>query len=97
MTGLQSEVRFTSASGASAYGDLVDEHDLTVVEVDGYLTHSQRDRFRADRRRDRWLSAAHGYLTVRVDAAETVDDLDALSDELATLVRGRRALRAATG
>lgn len=96
VTGLQSEVRFTSASGASAYGDLVDEHGLTVVEVDGYLTHTERDRFRADRRRDRWLSSEHGYLTVRVDAAETTDDLGGLADELAALLTARRALRAAT-
>lgn len=95
--GLQTEVRFTSASGASAYGDLVDEHGLTVVEVDGYLTHTERHRFRADRRRDRWLSAEHGYLTVRVDAAETVDDLDGLAEELAALLLGRRVRRAATG
>lgn len=91
VTGLEAELHFTSAAGASAYGDLVDEQGRTVVEVDGYLTHVQRARFRADRRRDRWLVAQHDYLTLRVDAAETLDDLPAVARELAEVIRRRRA------
>lgn len=88
---LAPEAHFTSRGGASAYGDLVDEIGLTVVEVDGYLSHIERQRFRADRRRDRWLHRQYGILTLRVDAAETVDDLDALADELAEVILDRRA------
>lgn len=92
--GLRSEVRFVSAAGASAYADLLDEASATVVEVDGFLSHTDRARFRSDRRRDRWLHAEHGMLTVRVDAGETLDDLPAVADELAALVLARRAQRA---
>lgn len=95
--GLLSEVRFSSASGATAYGDLVDEASCTVVEVDGYLSHVERARFRADRRRDRWMHAEHGIFTVRVDAAETRDDLDGVADEVAALLRDRRARVARAG
>ncbi len=94
--GLEPEVHFTSRRGTSAYGDLVDELGLTVIEVDGYLSHIERERFRADRRRDRWLHREHGLLTVRVDAAETTDDLEALADELAELVQHRRSVAART-
>lgn len=97
VTGLLTEVRFTSASGATAYGDLVDEASHTVVEIDGYLSHIERSRFRADRRRDRWMHSEHGLLTVRVDAAETRDDLDGVADELAALLLDRRARAARAG
>lgn len=90
--GLEPELHFVSAEGASAYGDLVDEQGRTLVEVDGYLSHTERVRFRADRRRDRWLHRQHAMVTVRVDAAETTDDLDALADEFADLILYRRAL-----
>jgi very-short-patch-repair endonuclease len=91
--GLRSEVRFVSAAGASAYADLLDEASATVVEVDGFLSHTDRARFRSDRRRDRWLHAEHGMLTVRIDAGETLDDLAAVADEVAALVLARRAQR----
>lgn len=93
--GLECELHFRSASGASAYGDLVDERSRTVVEVDGYLSHVVRARFRADRRRDRWMVAQHDYLTLRVDAAETVDELEAVADELAGIIGRRREQLAA--
>lgn len=96
ISGLKCELHFTSAAGGSAYGDLVDEQGRTVVEVDGYLTHVQRARFRADRRRDRWLVAQHDHLTLRVDAAETVDDLAAVAGELAEVIRRRRAQAASS-
>lgn len=94
VSGLRTEVRFESAQGASAYVDLLDEHSQTAVEVDGYLTHIERDRFRADRRRDRWMHTEHGILTVRVDVAETLAGapLEAVADELAALVLERRAM-----
>lgn len=93
--GLEPELHFRSSAGTSAYGDLVDERSRTVVEVDGYLTHVERKRFRADRKRDRWLVAQHGYLTLRVDATETVDELDAVAAELADILRRRREQLAA--
>jgi very-short-patch-repair endonuclease len=91
INGLRTEVRFTNSAGASAYVDLLDEQSRTAVEVDGFLSHTERQRFRADRRRDRWLVAEHDLLTVRVDAAETMDDLPRVADELAALVLVRRA------
>lgn len=95
--GLQTELHFRNAAGSSAYGDLVDVRGRTVVEVDGYLSHIERARFRADRRRDRWLVAQHGYVTLRVDAAETVDDLDAVAAELAEVILRRRSGTAVAG
>lgn len=88
--GLRTEVRFSSDAGASAYVDLLDEAGATAVEVDGFLSHTERARFRADRRRDRWMLQEHQVLTVRVDAAETVDDLERVADELAALILARR-------
>ena len=84
--GLQTEVRFVSSTGASCYGDLWCPAARTLIEVDGFLTHAVRDRFRADRRRDRWMVADHGVRTLRVDAAEVWQSVDAVADELAPLL-----------
>jgi hypothetical protein len=86
VTGLRAEVRFVSATGASCYGDLLHEASATLVEVDGFLTHTLRQRFRADRRRDRWMRRDHAVTTVRVDAAEVWEDVEALADELVLLL-----------
>jgi hypothetical protein len=86
VTGLRTEVRFTSAAGASCYGDLLHEPTMTLVEVDGFLSHAVRERFRADRRRDRWMRRDHAVTTIRVDAAEVWEDVDALADELLPLL-----------
>jgi hypothetical protein len=87
--GLSCEVRFESESGASCYGDLWCPAAQAVVEVDGFLSHAVRDRFRADRRRDRWMLRDRGTTTLRVDAAEVFDDLPALADELAGILLAR--------
>jgi hypothetical protein len=84
---LESEVRFVGAGGGSAYADLFDVETATAFEVDGFVTHSARAQFRIDRRRDRWLRREHGVLTVRVDVAEIREDVDALADELLSLLR----------
>lgn len=86
VTGLRSEVHFVSAAGASCYADLLHQVSRTVLEVDGFLPHTQRDRFRADRRRDRWLRAEHGLTTLRVDAAEVFEDVGRLAAELLPLL-----------
>jgi very-short-patch-repair endonuclease len=87
VSGLRSEVHFTNASGASCYADLLHEASGTVVEVDGYQSHTERARFRADRRRDRWLLREHGLVTVRIDVAELVEDLPRVVEELLPLLR----------
>lgn len=86
VTGLRAEVRFTSAAGASCYADLLHEASRSLVEVDGFLSHVERSRFRADRRRDRWMRGEHGLTTFRVDVAEVWEDLEALADELTALL-----------
>lgn len=91
VSGLECEVRFVSEAGASCYGDLWSVASQTLIEVDGWLTHAVRARYLADRRRDRWMAADHGVLTVRVDVTETLTSLDALADELAALLAARSA------
>lgn len=94
--GLRTEVRFVSASGARCYADLYDDIGQTVLEVDGFASHTERGRFRADRRRDRWMSADHGAQTFRIDAREIREDLNQVADEIAHLVLQRRAARGAS-
>jgi hypothetical protein len=48
---------------------------MTVVEMDGFSSHTVLDRFRADRRRDRWMQAEHGVLTLRVHVGEDVEQV----------------------
>jgi very-short-patch-repair endonuclease len=83
VTGLECEVRFVSATGASAYADLLHRPTMTLIEVDGVLDHAAPDRFLTDRRRDRWMLRDHGARTLRVDLREVRRDVDALARELA--------------
>lgn len=80
--GLASEVPIRSSGGAIAYLDLVQESSGNAVEVDGWQTHTERGRFVADRRRDRWVRREHGITTTRVAADELRDDLAAVVEEL---------------
>lgn len=89
VTGLQCEARFTSADGARCYGDLWCPAARVVVEVDGFLSHAVRQRFRADRRRDRWMAAEHGITTLRVDVGEVLADVEGLAAELAAYLLRR--------
>lgn len=93
VTGLQVEVRFVNEAGGSAWADVLDDAGQTVVEVDGYLSHVERDRFRADRKRDRWMHMQHALTTFRIDVSEITDDLPTLADEIASLLLGRRVSR----
>lgn len=81
--GLRPEARFVSRSGASCYADALHEPSSTALEVDGFVSHTDRVRFRADRRRDRWLAREYGVHTFRIDAAEIDEDVEAVADELA--------------
>jgi len=85
--GLESEVPLRSTSGEAAYLDLLHPASRNAVEVDGWLTHSRRQQFLADRRRDRWVRREHGITTTRVAAAEVEHRLDAVVAELLTLLR----------
>lgn len=95
VTGLEVEVRFTSDDGTSAYADLFHRATSTAFEVDGLVEHSRRARFRADRRRDRWMVGQRHVVTMRIDVLEAREDLDALADELAAYLLGGRLPRSA--
>ena len=95
VTGLRVEVRFVNAAGGSAWADVLDDAGQTVLEVDGFLSHVERERFRADRKRDRWMHAEHELTTFRIDVAEITDDLPSLADEVASLLLVRRGSRIA--
>lgn len=82
VVGLEVEVRFENGAGGSAYGDLVHAETGTIIELDGFLIHSLRLRFRADRRRDRWLLGQHRIRTLRFDVQEVFADVEAVADEL---------------
>ena len=84
--GLECEVPLRSADGALAYVDLLHRRSRHAVEVDGWVTHSGRQRFLADRRRDRWLLRDHGLTTVRVAADEVERRRDAVVAELLLLL-----------
>jgi hypothetical protein len=86
VTGLETEARFISEAGASAYADLFHRPTMTAFEVDGLVEHAKRERFRADRRRDRWMRRDHGVTTLRIDVLEIREDVDAVADELASFV-----------
>jgi hypothetical protein len=84
--GLELEVHFTTPDGGSAYADLMHHPSRTALEVDGFLTHTQRAQFRVDRRRDRWMNRYHRVGTLRIDVSEIRSDLDGLADELVELL-----------
>lgn len=90
VTGLRSEVQVRSSTGATAYLDLVHDGSGNAVEVDGWQTHSERGRFVADRRRDRWVRREHGIVTTRVAADEVRADLAAVVQELLPLLLPHR-------
>jgi hypothetical protein len=90
VVGLETEVRFTSAAGASAYADLLHRPTMTVFEVDGLVEHTRRATFRSDRRRDRWMHREHAVTTLRIDVMEIREDLEALADELVWFVLPRQ-------
>lgn len=87
VSGLESEVPLRSASGATAYVDLLHRRSGHALEVDGWLTHSRRERFLADRRRDRWLRSEHGLTTIRIAAEEVERRCDDVVTELLPLLR----------
>lgn len=79
---LEAEVPVRSSTGATAYLDLLHRPSRTAIEVDGWSTHSRRDRFVADRRRDRWVQRELGIRTVRVAADEVRSSLSSVVAEL---------------
>jgi hypothetical protein len=91
VTGLSSEVPLRSKSGKTAYVDLLHRASGNAVEVDGWATHSRRDRFLADRQRDCWLRREYGITTTRVGAEEVERRLDGVVAELLPLLRRGRA------
>jgi very-short-patch-repair endonuclease len=95
VTGLEVEVRFENGKGGSAYADLLHRPTMTVLEVDGRISHTSREEFRRDRRRDRWMRREHGVTTLRVDVSEIREDLDAVADEIAALLDQIAAERSA--
>lgn len=96
--GLTSEVAVRSRSGALAYLDLLHEETSNAVEVDGWQSHSERRRFVADRRRDRWVRQELGITTTRVAADELRADLTSVVAELRALLDApARTVRRRTG
>lgn len=56
-----------------------------IVELDGWESHGTRSAFRADRARDRILSAA-GYTVTRISSAQLDDEPEAVAEDLRSLL-----------
>jgi very-short-patch-repair endonuclease len=70
--------------------DLLWPEQRVIVEFDAYSTHSGRDRFERDRRKDTELGLA-GYLVIRVTGRQLADEPEAIVARVAAAL----ALRAA--
>ncbi|AND15566.1 DUF559 domain-containing protein [Rathayibacter tritici] len=75
--------------GVGHVDDIIGER--LVVESDGYRYHSSLAQFREDRRRDLEL-ARRGYLCLRLDNHQIMDDWARTEDVLLTLIRNREHL-----
>ncbi|MCJ0902313.1 type IV toxin-antitoxin system AbiEi family antitoxin domain-containing protein [Rhodococcus sp. ARC_M6] len=75
------------------FGDLVDKKARVIVEIDGREFHSEPEVFNNDRRRQNAL-VLDGWLVLRYSAATAMAHLDAVADEIITVVRRRRHNRA---
>lgn len=65
--------------------DLVWPEGKLVVEIDGWVDHSTREKFESDRIRDYELLAA-GYLVLRVSNSEVLADTERVVEKLRRLV-----------
>ncbi|MFC4126172.1 DUF559 domain-containing protein [Nocardia rhizosphaerae] len=70
-------------------GDFVDESTRTIVEIDGWEFHSDRQTFRSDRRRQNWLQR-RGWLVLRFAAHDVLNHMETCVDEVESVVRPRR-------
>ena len=78
--------------GTSHNVDLVWSAGKVVVEVDGYRYHSPRRQFVQDRQRDYELLVS-GYLVLRLDHDQVVEDVQLAVEKVRDVVRYRAALR----
>jgi hypothetical protein len=69
--------------------DLVDTRARVIVEIDGREFHTDPATFNNDRRRQNAL-ALDGWMVLRYSAATAMAHLDAVADEIITVVRRRR-------
>lgn len=70
--------------------DLLWREERVVVEFDAYSTHSGRDRFERDRRKDAEL-ALDGYLVIRVTGRQLADEREAVVARVAAALAMRAA------
>ncbi|MES9518306.1 DUF559 domain-containing protein [Rhodococcus erythropolis] len=77
------------------FGDLVDTRARVIVEIDGREFHTDPATFNNDRRRQNAL-VLDGWMVLRYSAATAMAHLDAVADEIITVVRRRRHNRAKT-
>ncbi|MDN3456986.1 DUF559 domain-containing protein [Rhodococcus sp. APC 3903] len=71
------------------FGDLVDTRARVIVEIDGREFHTDPATFNNDRRRQNAL-VLDGWMVLRYSAATAMAHLDAVADEIITVVRRRR-------
>ncbi len=71
------------------YGDLVDFRARVIVEIDGREFHSTGAVFTSDRRRQNAL-VLDGWLVLRYSVATVMSDLDAVVEEIVSVVKRRR-------
>ncbi|MGU3435991.1 DUF559 domain-containing protein [Actinomycetes bacterium M1A6_2h] len=71
------------------YGDLVDYRARVVVEIDGRRFHIEPEVFNNDRRRQNEMVLGN-WLVLRYSVATVMANLDAVLDEIISVVRRRR-------
>ncbi len=69
--------------------DALYEHERVILEIDGWLTHSGRDRFENDRDRDA-DHLALGYATVRITKRRLIDGAAQEAERLKRILARRR-------
>lgn len=63
---------------------------MTAIEIDGYYFHSDQERFRKDRQRDRELTQA-GWRVIRFDCDEVSENVRQCVEQVIGFIRSQRA------
>jgi very-short-patch-repair endonuclease len=78
--------KVVSRHGRVYWADFLHRSNKLVVEVDGYGFHGNRQSFFSDRHRDYELMVS-GYLTLRIDHAEIIRDVESVIGKIRSVLQ----------